>query len=108
MTLQQPDNACVDQRMDSATRSSSSQQSANMTELNDTPPSRATDSTPPNGVTDRTDVISTLPLSEQRTPNSSGGTTKDNSRSSTSTNTTLPNDPATILPGLGKPSSELQ
>ena len=103
-TLQPPENTCVGQQMDSATRSSGSQQSANTTESNTTP-SRVTDSS---GATDRTGVISNLPLLEQQTPNSSEGTTVDNSRLSISTSTTLPNDPVATLPGLGKPSSELQ
>ena len=50
---QPPKNTHVGQQMDSANRSSSPQQSTNMIELNATP----------SGATDRTDVISNLPLS---------------------------------------------
>ena len=97
-THQPPKNTHVGQQMDSANRSLGPQQFTNIIELNATP----------SGVTDRTGVISNLPLSEQRTPNSSGVTTIDNSHPSISISTTPPNDPVATLPGLGKPSSELQ
>ena len=60
------------------------------------------------GTTDRTSVVSNFPLSEQRTPNTSGGTTTDNSGPPISASTTPRNDPVATLPGLGKPNSELQ
>ena len=97
-TLQPPESTRVGQQMDTGTRSSAPQQSAKTIESNTTS----------SGTTDRTSVVSNLPLSEQRTPNTSGGTTTDNSGPPISASTTPPNDPAATLPGLGKPNSELQ
>ena len=74
-TLQPSESARVGQQMDTGTMSSAPQQSANTIESNTTS-SGAIDSS---GTTDRTSVVSNLPLSEQRTPNASGGTTADNS-----------------------------
>ena len=65
--LQPPKSAHVRQQVDSTTRSSGPQQSANTIESNTTP-SGAIDS---NGTTDRTGVVSNLPLSEQQIPNTS-------------------------------------
>ena len=95
-TLQPPESAHVRQQMDTGTRSSTPQQSANTIESNTTS-SGATDSS---RTTDRTSVVSNLPLSEQRTPNTSGGTTADNSGPPYSASTTPPNDPAPTLPKL--------
>ena len=97
-TLQPPESARVGQQMDTATRSSGPQQSANTIESNTTS----------SGATNRISVVSNLPLSEQRTPNTSGGTTVDNSRPLISTSTTPSSNPAATLPGLGKLSRELQ
>ena len=103
-TLQPPESSRVGQQMDTGTRSSTPQQSANTIESNTTY-SGVTDSS---GTTDRTSTVSNLPLSEQRTPNTSGGTTADNCGPPISVSTSPPNDPAPTLPGLGKPNSELQ
>ena len=60
--LQPPESARVGQQMDTATRSSGPQQSANKIEPN----------TASSGATSRISMINDSPLSEQRTPNTSG------------------------------------
>ena len=61
-TLQPPESARVGQQMDTATRSSGPQQSANTMRPN----------TASSGATNRISMVNNLPLSEQRTPNTSG------------------------------------
>ena len=61
-TLQPPESARVGQQIDTATRPSGPQQSANKLEPN----------TASSGATSRISMVNDSPLSEQRTPNTSG------------------------------------